>query len=344
MTTENTSAQSSNSNLPDDIDASEADIASLFANQPLPQMKELDDLVLARASSAQHSFQEKGPGKAPGKAQKRAPDGSTVQNDNTVDSRQSKVVPFRQRDSFRHVFPGIFAAAAVVVLAVVVVPLIQQSPDGFSTDKERDGHSLSSDAVSSTADEASDVTSDLDSDADSADFAELPESSIQGLSQSLGGDVSVKEAVESKIQTDSVVLESTQFSKHTKATVRNVASEPLQAESTALMKSQPESIGFTASQNLSDAANEENAENSSLTARTTTISTERSAKPTVETGINITASTTPVFRKTLIMWKEAIVQMVKDDQHDEAKQELKLLLEQYPQEAESFKPFAEQDK
>jgi len=44
------------------------------------------------------------------------------------------------------------------------------------------------------------------------------------------------------------------------------------------------------------------------------------------------------------MWKEAIVQMVKDDQHDEAKQELKLLLEHYPQEAESFKPFAEQDK
>jgi len=339
MTTENTPAQSSNSNLPDDIDASEADIASLFANQPLPQMKELDDLVLARASSAQHSFQEKGSGKA----QKRAPDGSTVQNDNTVDSRQSKVVPFRQRDSFRHVFPGIFAAAAVVVLAVVVVPLIQQSPDGFSTDKERDGHSLSSDAVSSTADKASDVTSDLDSDADSADFAELPESSIRGFSQSLGADVSVKEAVESKIQTDSVVLEGTQETRQNKATTQSLAPTPLEAESTALMESQPESLEFSTSQDQTDAATDINAKSSSSAARTTTISTERSIKPTVETGINITASTTPVFRQTLTMWKEAILEMVTNDKRDEAKRELELLLEHYPQEAKSFKPFAEVD-
>ena len=115
--------------MPDDINASEADVASLFANLPLPQMNELDDVLLAHASSTQNQVQ----GSNPAEAQGRVPGGVEKQGEFTVDSQQSTVVPFRQRDSFRHVLPRVFAAAAVVVLAVVVVPLIQQPPDSFST-------------------------------------------------------------------------------------------------------------------------------------------------------------------------------------------------------------------
>ena len=343
MTTKNTPAQSSNSNLPDDINASEADLASLFADLPMPQMKELDDVLLAHASSAQQNQVQ---GNNLEEAQGRLPDGSEKQDEIIADSQQSTVVPFRQRDSFRQVLPRMFAAAAVVVLAVVVVPLIQQSSDDFSTNKGSSNNPVSSDAATNIADEASDVADDLDSDADSSDFAEatdLPDSSTHGISQSLEAGISAQETAESKTQADSVVLEGTQSTDQAKAITRSLAPEPVQNESTELMESQPENIDFTAPQDQTDAANEVNAVSSSPAARTTTISTERSAKPTVETGINITASSAPVFRQTLTTWKEAILELVRDNKRDEAKRELDLLLKQYPQEAESFKPFAEVD-
>ena len=53
MTSKNTHSRSNESNLPEDIKASEADMAKLFAELPLPPTSELDDSLLRQASSAQ---------------------------------------------------------------------------------------------------------------------------------------------------------------------------------------------------------------------------------------------------------------------------------------------------
>lgn len=293
MTSKNTHSRSNESNLPEDIKASEADMAKLFAELPLPPMSELDDSLLRQASSAQ----------AQSSSENMSPAASSGRGDSTVDSSQDKIVPFRQRDTFKQVLPRFFAAAAVLVLAVSVVPLIQQAPDAqrpanVSLDSENSTHSVA-DGVAS--DIASDVASDLDSDA-------------------------------------SAELESSRSTITATAKTQSVVPEPIVAEPASPEEFQSDTVELAESEDQVDTSN---VSRSYSSARTNTISIDSFTNATVEESVDTAASAVPNFRQTLTSWKEAIVKMVKDDQRSEAKREFKLLLEKYPEEAATFKPFAD---
>ena len=293
MTSKNTHSRSNESNLPEDIKASEADMAKLFAELPLPPMSELDDSLLRQASSAQ----------AQSSSENMSPAASSGRGDSTVDSSQDKIVPFRQRDTFKQVLPRFFAAAAVLVLAVSVVPLIQQAPDAqrpanVSLDSENSTHSVA-DGVAS--DIASDVASDLDSDA-------------------------------------SAELESSRSTITATAKTQSVVPEPIVAEPASPEEFQSDTVELAESEDQVDTSN---VSRSYSSARTNTISIDSFTNSTVEESVDTAASAVPNFRQTLTSWKEAIVKMVKDDQRSEAKREFKLLLEKYPEEAATFKPFAD---
>lgn len=293
MTAKNTHSRSNESNLPEDIKASEADMAKLFAELPLPPMSELDDSLLRQASSAQ----------AQSSSENMSPAASSGRGDSTVDSSQDKIVPFRQRDTFKQVLPRFFAAAAVLVLAVSVVPLIQQAPDAqrpanVSLDSENSTHSVA-DGVAS--DIASDVASDLDSDA-------------------------------------SAELESSRSTITATAKTQSVVPEPIVAEPASPEEFQSDTVELAESEDQVDTSN---VSRSYSSARTNTISIDSFTNATVEESVDTAASAVPNFRQTLTSWKEAIVKMVKDDQRSEAKREFKLLLEKYPEEAATFKPFAD---
>ena len=301
MTSKNTHSRSNESNLPEDIKASEADMAKLFAELPLPPMSELDDSLLRQASSAQ----------AQSSSENMSPAASSGRGDSTVDSSQDKIVPFRQRDTFKQVLPRFFAAAAVLVLAVSVVPLIQQAPDAqrpanVSLDSENSTHSVAdgvaSDIASDVAgDVASDVASDLDSDA-------------------------------------SAELESSRSTITATAKTQSVVPEPIVAEPASPEEFQSDTVELAESEDQVDTSN---VSRSYSSARTNTISIDSFTNATVEESVDTAASAVPNFRQTLTSWKEAIVKMVKDDQRSEAKREFKLLLEKYPEEAATFKPFAD---
>lgn len=293
MTAKNTHSRSNESNLPEDIKASEADMAKLFAELPLPPMSELDDSLLRQASSAQ----------AQSSSENMSPAASSGRGDSTIDSSQDKIVPFRQRDTFKQVLPRFFAAAAVLVLAVSVVPLIQQAPDAqrpanVSLDSENSTHSVA-DGVAS--DIASDVASDLDSDA-------------------------------------SAELESSRSTITATAKTQSVVPEPIVAEPASPEEFQSDTVELAESEDQVDTSN---VSRSYSSARTNTISIDSFTNATVEESVDTAASAVPNFRQTLTSWKEAIVKMVKDDQRSEAKREFKLLLEKYPEEAATFKPFAD---
>ena len=293
MTSKNTHSRSNESNLPEDIKASEADMAKLFAELPLPPMSELDDSLLRQASSAQ----------AQSSSENMSPAASSGRGDSTIDSSQDKIVPFRQRDTFKQVLPRFFAAAAVLVLAVSVVPLIQQAPDAqrpanVSLDSENSTHSVA-DGVAS--DIASDVASDLDSDA-------------------------------------SAELESSRSTITATAKTQSVVPEPIVAEPASPEEFQSDTVELAESEDQVDTSN---VSRSYSSARTNTISIDSFTNATVEESVDTAASAVPNFRQTLTSWKEAIVKMVKDDQRSEAKREFKLLLEKYPEEAATFKPFAD---
>ena len=293
MNSKNTHSRSNESNLPEDIKASEADMAKLFAELPLPPMSELDDSLLRQASSAQ----------AQSSSENMSPAASSGRGDSTIDSSQDKIVPFRQRDTFKQVLPRFFAAAAVLVLAVSVVPLIQQAPDAqrpasVSLDSENSTHSVA-DGVAS--DIASDVASDLDSDA-------------------------------------SAELESSRSTITATAKTQSVVPEPIVAEPASPEEFQSDTVELAESEDQVDTSN---VSRSYSSARTNTISIDSFTNATVEESVDTAASAVPNFRQTLTSWKEAIVKMVKDDQRSEAKREFKLLLEKYPEEAATFKPFAD---
>lgn len=255
---------------PTDLDASEQSTRILMDGLPsgLPA-DEVDNLILQQAALAVEL--------------------SATDELEQAHEQAANVVPLYNHENevfFGQVFPKVFVAAAVVVLAVVVVPLVDRTgiTDLSNTPPLQTASSNSIDQIAEPL-AASDIDLVESDDADAlADSAFEKETSYHSLSAQAGSQ-QTEAAVEAELLTQTKPASGTTLASD----VKLESDTKLAPQGEATENPFTKELAIAAESETAKAGNTDESGVSGVT-RTTIISTEASATPSVVQSINVTSA------------------------------------------------------